>query len=162
MADFEFKDNSAAVKGALKEAAIAFLNEVGGEVASRTKQNSRRKTGKTAGSWTYQVDESGYKVTIGSGEENAVWEELGTGEYAVNGDGRKGYWVFVEGQSKGGGGGKTLDLASAKRAMAMLRRKGLNAYYTKGKRPNKALQQAGDSVAPLAQAAAEKAFGRIN
>lgn len=76
MADFEFKDNSAAVKGALREAAIAFLNEVGGEVASRTKQNSRRKTGKTAGSWTYQVDESGYKVAIGSGEENAVWDKM--------------------------------------------------------------------------------------
>ena len=162
MADFEFKDNSAAVKGALKEAAIAFLNEVGGEVASRTKQNSRRKTGKTAGSWTYQVDESGYKVTIGSGEENAVWEELGTGEYAVNGDGRKGYWVFVEGQSKGGGGGKTLDLASAKRAMAMLRRKGLNAYYTKGKRPRKPIQKAVNSSHSFVESTAEKYFGELN
>lgn len=160
MADFEFKDNSAAVKGALKEAAIAFLNEVGGEVASRTKQNSRRKTGKTAGSWTYQVDESKLEAQIGSPDENAVWEELGTGEYAVNGDGRKGYWVFVEGQSSGHKGGKTYDLDGAKRAVAILRRKGLDAYYTKGKRPNKALQQAGNSVAPLAQAAAEKAFGK--
>ena len=162
MAEVQFQDNSLAVKSAIAREERAFLEEVGGEVASRTKQNSRRKTGKTAGSWTYQVDESKLEAQIGSPDENAVWEELGTGEYAVNGDGRKGYWVFVEGQSKGGGGGKTLDLASAKRAMAMLRRKGLNAYYTKGKRPNKALQQAGNSVAPLAQAAAEKAFGRIN
>lgn len=161
MADFEFKDNSAAVKNALIEKARAFLSEVGGEIASRTKQNSRRKTGKTAGSWTYQVDNSGFKVTIGSPEENALWEELGTGEYAVNGDGRKGYWVFVEGESKGGGAGKTYDLAGAKRAMAILRQKGLNAYYTKGKRPNKALQEAGNSVAPLAKEAAEKTFGRL-
>lgn len=161
MAEVQFQDNSLAVKSAIAREARAFLEEVGGEIASRTKQNSRRKSGKTAGSWTYQVDESGYKVTIGSGEENALWEELGTGEYAINGDGRRGYWVFVEGQSSGGKGGKTYDLAGAKRAMAILRRKGLNAYYTNGKRPNQALKRAGDTVVPLAKEAAEKTFGEI-
>lgn len=161
MADFQFKDNSAAVKGAIKAAAEAFLTEVGGEVASEAAANSRRRTGQTAGSFTYKVDNSGYQVTIGSPEENALWEEFGTGEYAVHGDGRKGYWVFVEGGGSGGGGGKSYDLAGAKRAMAILRKKGLNAYYTKGKRPNHALETAGNTVAPKAQAAAEKTFGGI-
>lgn len=156
----EFEDHSEAVKAAIKRAAIALMYEAGGEIAAETKRNSRRRTGKTAGSFTYKVNESELSVTIGSNDQNALWEELGTGEYAVNG-GRRGYWVFVEGQSSGGGGGKTYDLAGAKRAMACLRSKGLNAYYTNGKRPNHALERAGNTVAPKVQSAAERLFGAL-
>ena len=162
MADVEFKDNSIQVKAAINEKAVAFLHEVAGELAARSSMNVKRQSGQTANSYTYSVDEKSLSATFGSPLENAVWEELGTGEYAVNGDGRKGYWVFVEGQSKGGGGGKTLDLASAKRAMAMLRRKGLNAYYTKGKRPRKPIQKAVNSSHSFVESTAEKYFGELN
>lgn len=164
MAEIEFKDNSVQVKAAIRNAARAFLDEVGGEIASQAAQNSRRASGQTAGSFTYKTDVWGenYKVTVGSPLENAMWEELGTGEYAIHGDGRKGYWVFVEGQSSGGKGGKTYTLEEAKRVMAILRRKGLNAFYTNGKRPNRALQTAFDRTAPLAREAAENTFGRID
>ena len=41
---------------------------------------------------------SGYfdkmEVQIGSRYKNALWEELGTGIYALNGDGRKTKWVY--------------------------------------------------------------------
>ena len=162
MAEIQFEDNRIEVKNAIKSAAIAFLHEAGGEIAGQAGKNSRRRTGKTAGSFTYKVDEGSVEVAVGSNEQNAVWEEFGTGEYAVHGDGRKGYWVFVEGQSSGGGkGGKTYDLKGAKRAVAILRKKGLNAYYTKGKKPNKALETAFTTTTPTIRSAAEKACGGI-
>lgn len=161
MAEVRFQDNSIQVKNAIKQAAIAFLHEAGGEVASQAARNSRVKTGQTAGSFDYKVDDAKLQVTIGSPSENALWEELGTGEYATHGDGRKGYWVFVEGSTSGRKGGKSYDLTGAKRAVAILRKKGLRAYYTKGKRPNHALERAGNTVAPKAKAAAEQAFGKL-
>ena len=33
--------------------------------------------------------------------ENAIWEEFGTGEYALNGDGRKGKWYIPIGNAEG-------------------------------------------------------------
>lgn len=47
-------------------------------------------------SWTYTVDESNGEATIGSPLENAIWEEFGTGQYALNGDGRKTPWVYKD------------------------------------------------------------------
>lgn len=87
----EFQDNRIEVKGILESAAVAFLHEAAGEVQSQAQRNSRVKTGQTRGSYEYQVDESGLEAEIGSGFENAIWEEFGTGEYALNGDGRKGF-----------------------------------------------------------------------
>jgi hypothetical protein len=91
-----FEDNRIEVKGVLESAAIAFLNEAAGEVQSQAQRNSRVKTGQTRGSYEYQVDESGLEAEIGSGLENAIWEEFGTGEYALNGDGRKGGWIYQD------------------------------------------------------------------
>ena len=161
MPQIEFQDNRIEVKNLIQSAAISFLHEAGGEIAGQAGKNSRRRTGKTAGSFTYKVDEGSIEVAVGSNEENAVWEEFGTGEYAVHGDGRKGYWVFVEGQSSGSKGGKTYDLKGAKRAVAILRQKGLNAYYTKGKKPNKALETAFMTKIPVIKAYAEKAFSNL-
>lgn len=92
----EFTDNRIEVKDVLESAAIAFLNEAAGEVQSAAQRNSRVKTGQTRGSYEYQVDESGLEAEIGSGLENAIWEEFGTGEYALNGDGRKGGWIYQD------------------------------------------------------------------
>lgn len=90
----EFEDNRIEVKDMLESAAIAFLNEAAGEVQSAAQRNSRVKTGQTRGSYEYQVDEGSLEAEIGSGLENAIWEEFGTGEYALNGDGRKGGWTY--------------------------------------------------------------------
>lgn len=94
--DIEFKDFSIQVKAAMNEAAIAFLHEAGGEVVSQIVRNSRVKTGKTAGSFQNVVDIGNYEATIGSPDENAIWEEFGTGEYALHGDGRKGGWSYQD------------------------------------------------------------------
>ena len=92
----QFTDNSAAVKAALDDAVKAYLYEAGGEIEAQVKRNSRVGTGQLKNSWTYKVDESKGECTIGSPLENAIWEEFGTGEYALHGDGRKGGWYYQD------------------------------------------------------------------
>lgn len=92
----EFKDNSMKVKATLNEAAISYLYEAAGEIESQVKRNTRVDTGQLKSSWTYNVDESKGEAVVGSPLENAIWEEFGTGEYAVNGDGRKGGWTYQD------------------------------------------------------------------
>ena len=96
MAQVEFQDFSIQVKDALDDAVIAYLHEAGGEVMSQTQQNQdkRNKTGQTSDAWTYVVDESKHVCTVGNPLENAIWEEFGTGEYALEGNGRKGGWWY--------------------------------------------------------------------
>ena len=90
----EFKDFSTIVFQKMKQTAETFLEEVGGEVEAQTKQNTKVDTGKTKGSWEHAVDAEKMEVKIGSRYKNALWEELGTGKYALNGDGRKTKWVY--------------------------------------------------------------------
>ena len=89
-----FKDYSKIVLQKIQETGETFLEEVGGEVESQTKQNTKVKTGKTKGSWEHVVNTDKMEVQIGSRYKNALWEELGTGIYALNGDGRKNKWVY--------------------------------------------------------------------
>ncbi len=84
----EFEDNRVKVKDAIGSAAIVFLHEACGLLEKQTKQNAKVKTGQTKGSYSYAVDEVELTGYVGSNYENAIWEEFGTGEYALNGDGR--------------------------------------------------------------------------
>lgn len=112
----EFEDNSIEIKNALRDACIAYLNEAGGELEAQVKRNTRVDTGDTKGKWTYTVDEDNLKAVVGNPLENAIWEEFGTGEYALGGDGRKGGWVYQDAKN--------------------------DWHFTRGKRPNRALQSA--------------------
>ena len=132
-ANIEFRDFSIQVKAAMNEAAIAFLHESGGEVVAQTVRNSRVDTGKTAGSFQNVVDVGKYEATIGSSEENAIWEEFGTGEYALHGDGRKGGWSY---QDKKG-----------------------QWHHTRGKTPSRALWKGFNEARPKIVSQAEKIFG---
>lgn len=116
----KFTNNSAKVKGALDDAVRAYLYEAGGELEAQVKRNSRRGTGQLANSWTYRVDESKGEVVVGSPLENAIWEEFGTGEYALHGDGRKGGWVYKDEKGKW--------------------------HHTYGKKPHRAFQNAFNSL----------------
>ena len=97
----EFQDNRIEVKAAISGAVTAFLHEACGELEAQTKRNSKVKTGQTKGSYGYVVDESELTGYVGSNYDNAIWEEFGTGEYALNGDGRKGGWRYVDAEGKG-------------------------------------------------------------
>lgn len=91
----EFHDFSRIVLQKIQETGEVFLEEVGGELESQVKQNTKVDTGKTKGSWEHIVNAEKMEVQVGSRYKNALWEELGTGIYALNGDGRKKVpWVY--------------------------------------------------------------------
>ena len=92
----EFQDFSIQVKGAISDRINAALEECAGEVESQTKRNSRVATGRTKNSFRHMLDDDTHTAYIGSDYENAIWEEFGTGEHALNGDGRKGGWRYKD------------------------------------------------------------------
>ena len=96
----QFTDNSARVIAALDDAVKAYLYEAGGELEAQVKRNTRVGTGQLKNSWAYKVDESKGECVVGSPLENAIWEEFGTGEYALHGDGRKGGWYYQDDKGK--------------------------------------------------------------
>lgn len=92
----EFHDYTIKVKEAMDDGIIAVLEECAGELESQAKRNSRVDTGKTKNSFRHKVVDSEHTAYIGSDDENAIWEEFGTGEYALNCDGRKGGWAYED------------------------------------------------------------------
>lgn len=96
MADVIFEDFSINVMDAIDNKVNAVLEECAGELESQVKRNSRVDTGKTKNSFRHYVDDEKHIATIGSSDENAIWEEFGTGEYALQGNGRKGGWTYKD------------------------------------------------------------------
>lgn len=119
MSQVKFEDNSMECIDALDGAVLAFLEEAAGELESQAKRNTRVDTSQTKNNWSYVIDESAQKATVGNPLENALWEEFGTGEYAINGDGRKTPWHYQNIDGKW--------------------------HTTRGKKPSRALQKAFDS-----------------
>lgn len=133
MADVQFVDNSIKVTNALKNAAIKFLNEAAGELEAQAKRNTRVDTGQTKSAWDYKIEESKLEAVVGNTLENAIWEEMGTGEFALNGDGRKGGWKYQDIKGKW--------------------------HFTKGKRPSRAFHNAKITCEPKIVQAAKDKFG---
>lgn len=96
-----YKNNIASVMSALPGRLSGFMSEVGGEVQTQAQRKVRVDTGKTKGSYKYEVSESDkqIEVAVGSDYQNAIYEEFGTGQYALHGNGRKTPWVYQD--SKG-------------------------------------------------------------
>lgn len=115
----EFTDNSDKIIDKLEKQVLNWLEEASGEVEAQAVRNSRVDSGQLKGSWKHVVDEKNHEATIGSPLQNAVWEEFGTGEYAVDGNGRKTPWKYQD-------------------------RKG-DWHTTTGKKPNRTLQRAMES-----------------
>lgn len=95
-----FIDNSKEVKSALEQALIAALYTAAAEVESQAARNTHIDTGQLKGSWASIVDEGKMEATIGSPLEYAIWQEMGTGEWAVEGNGRKGGWRYKDDEGK--------------------------------------------------------------
>ena len=89
-----FKDFSDELIAKINDLGVNWLEEASGEIEAQTKQNTKVDTGKTKGSWEHVVHEHKLEAEVGSRYKNALWEELGTGIYALNGDGRKTKWVY--------------------------------------------------------------------
>lgn len=92
----EFHDYTIKVKDAIDDGINAVLEECAGELESQVKRNSRVDTGKTKNSFRHKVDDASHIAYIGSSDDNAIWEEFGTGEHALHGDGRKGGWAYKD------------------------------------------------------------------
>lgn len=162
----EFVNFSVQCKEALEDAAIAYLNEAGGELHAQTVRNSSQGVeyqGKQAQNlWSIHVDESAKEVSVGSPDEAGFWEELGTGEKALYGNGRRGWWVYVEGSDKPRSRQKYYTEEEAKDVAAYLRSQGHDAHATNGRKPNRPLYRAFASLkGQLIRLAEEKFRGRL-
>ena len=139
MSDFKFEDNSVKIIKALDEVGQQWLEDATRILHRQVVQNSRVDTGQTKSSWKKIVEDK--EGIVGSTSENAIWEEFGTGHYAVNGDGRKGAWyVPVEGylgHKKPTYNGKVI---------VVYGKNGQAFYKTNGKKPNRALENAKNST----------------
>lgn len=157
MAKVEYHDFSVKVTDAVEEALIAGLYEAAVELEARTKRNSRQghKYGDILATalWKYQVDEDAKEAQVGSQYEAGYWEEFGTGTHALYKNGRKGWWVYVEGQDSGDGGKSYATKEEAEEAAEFLRKvKKLDAYATNGISPQRPLHKAFSSARPVIQA----------
>lgn len=133
--DFEFKDNREAVKERLRQCGTAWLHEAAGELNSQVMRNQRVRTGRTKGSWRYIVDELKLEAYVASDAMNAVYEEFGTGEYALDGNGRKGGWWYMDEKGK--------------------------FHFTKGKKPQRPLYRAYTMLKEKIIARAKEIFRRM-
>lgn len=116
----EFHDFTIKVQGAINDKIDAVLEECAGEIESQAKRNSRVDTSKTKNSFQHMVDTDSHTAYIGSNYENAIWEEFGTGEHALKGNGRKGGWRYKDAQG--------------------------HWHYTTGKKPSRAFWKAYNSL----------------
>ena len=92
----KFKDNSDFAKQAINDAGVRFLFQAcllveGQAVALATVQTARLRN-----SIDHRVDEEELTGYVGSNVDYAVYVEFGTGEFAENGQGRKGGWVYQD------------------------------------------------------------------
>lgn len=151
-----FIDNRIQVKTKLKEAGIAWLHDACGELMSQTIRNSavgKIGGGKTKGSYQYKVDEDKLEGYVGSNYENAIWEEFGTGEYALNKDGRKGgWWIPLD------TGGMTEAQAKAYGFTIREGKNGKKYAFTRGKKPKRPLFRAYTALKSQLQRMAQERF----
>lgn len=82
----------------IEAAAVAWLHEAAGELEAQVKRNTAVDTGQLKGSWDNVVDTEKLEAQVGSPLENAIWEEFGTGQFALNGNGRKTPWSYKDGK----------------------------------------------------------------
>ena len=90
----KFVDNSKAVKRELERAAIRGLIKASLLVEGQAVLLAPVDTGGLRNSIGFKVDESELVAYIGTNCEYAIYVEFGTGEFAENGNGRKGGWVY--------------------------------------------------------------------
>ena len=109
-------------------------------VEGAAKENAPKGDGHLRDSITFVVE--GNKGIVFTPLEYAPYVEYGTGLFREENP-QAGYWIYVidkEGSSKKAG--KRYSLEQAKRIVAIMRSKGLNAVYTQGQHPHPFLRPA--------------------
>ena len=135
----KFHDYSIKVQDMIDDRINAVLEECAGELESQAKRNSRvgQAGAPTKNSFKHKVIDSEHIAYIGSDEKNAIWEEFGTGEHALKGNGRLGAWYVpvekVVGKKKPTYNGKVIVVHG---------KNGQDYYKTNGKKPSRAFWKA--------------------
>lgn len=134
----EFNDYTVKVLAKLDQKAEAFLEEAKFSIASQASRNSPVDNGilKTSFEVESFVDVDEKTAYIGSPLEYAIWQEFGTGEYALNGNGRKGGWCYI-------------DFKTGEKV------------FTRGTRPKRMLYHAYQQKKTAVENRAKKIFGEI-
>ncbi len=96
----KFENNSIECKKAIKSVGVQWLHDAGMIIHRQILDIYRFDTGQTKNSFNYKVNESELTCRVGSAQENAIWEEFGTGIYAENGNGRKTPWSYMDAKGK--------------------------------------------------------------
>lgn len=91
-----FIDNSQAGKDAIKKATVEWLIQACMMVEGFAVNLVPVSTSKLKQSIGYQVDQKELVGYVGANTDYAVYVEFGTGEFAENGQGRKGGWVYKD------------------------------------------------------------------
>lgn len=127
----------------------AALEAIGIQAVSHAQQNVTKGVPRTKGSWyvpkgaaglrgsiSHQVKILDSAVYIGTNNEHAAYNEYGTGKFASDGKGRKGWWVYVPNSTvKGKNSHKIYTEAEARKIVAIMRSEGLDAHMTQGMKP---------------------------
>lgn len=96
----KFENNSIECKEAIRDVCIKWLHNAGMIIHRQILDIYRVDTGQTKNSFNYKVDDGELNCVVGSAQENAIWEEFGTGVYAENGNGRKTPWSYMDAKGK--------------------------------------------------------------
>ncbi|WP_221364530.1 HK97-gp10 family putative phage morphogenesis protein [Clostridium perfringens] len=95
-----FKDNSQACKNAIKMAEIKWLKAAALVIQSQAKTLAPVDTSNLKTSINHKVQVSSLEAYVGTNCDYAIYVEFGTGEFAENGNGRKGGWVYTDPSGK--------------------------------------------------------------
>lgn len=145
--EWKFHDYSEEVKDALENLAFAALEEAAGELESQVKRNTT--VGKVEGSdlknnWQHRVYQKSNTIAgeVGNPLERALWIEFGTGDYALEGKGRKGGWYIPIGEGKDQISQAVVDAYHFK---VVDGKNGMKYAHTYGIRPQRPFQKAYNS-----------------
>ena len=141
--EIRFEDFSRQVIESLNDKLLIALEEAAGEIESAVKDNTKVgkvNGGNTRGKWSHWVDEQAYTAYVGNPLETAIWLEFGTGEHALNGDGRAGGWYIHVGNGNNEISQAVVDAYGFKVRTI----KGEKFVHTTGMKPQRPLQKAFD------------------
>lgn len=105
MSTVEFTDHSDEARKAMSEAVEAALEAIGNQAVSHAKSNitaaGRVDTGALRNTVSHAVATDENAVYVGTNQEYAVYNELGTGIYLEGGGGRQTPWFYVDAKGEG-------------------------------------------------------------
>lgn len=95
-----FINNRVAVQREIDSRIEAFIHDVKDSLSGQAGDNCKRVTGQLAKSYQddshVEINKHTATAYIGSSVEHSIYYELGTGEYALHGNGRQTGWVYYD------------------------------------------------------------------